>query len=513
MTSGRDALHRIDATIADARKYLARALDAASADGQRAAALDGRELEAYAALADLRIEHLRHDGVAANLGAADRKARDLIRSHEGRLAALAGERDAAAADIARLEAERRTAETDHDERVAAHEAAVAATRAQLDRDPEYERRAGALEAGQAVARRAAQKLETARADRKEKGAPYESDPLFVYLTKRRFGTPEYRAFPLFAILDRWVASLVRYRDAKLNYDRLLELPERLSEHAARVDAEAARLVEAVEAYERGALEKDGVDRLRDAAGAARARLEALDAGIAAAEARHAEIVARFNETAAGKAGPLADARTLLTDALGGRPIPDLKILAAETASPEDDRIVGELVQLKRERLELEEAREAEHRTLDAHRRRLSDLEDLRRRFKQSRYDSPYSEFPGEDLIGALIIEFLRGSLGRDDLWRRIERGHRTRKRDWDDDFGGDAWRDTLGRPRRRDQGSTWGGSGDWSGGTWGGGLPSPRSGSAGRTIRIPRSPGGGFRTGGGFGVRSGGGGFKTGGGF
>lgn len=506
MTSGRDALHRIDATIADARKYLSRASDAAAADAGRAAAIDARELEAYHALANLRIEHLRQNAIAQSLGAADRKARDLVASHSARVAALADERDRANAEIARLEEARRAAEKDHEEKVARHEAAVAATRARLDQDPEYERRASALEGAEAVARRARQKLETARADRNSKGAPYEADPLFAYLERRKFGTRDYRAFPVFALLDGWVASLIRYRDFKLNYDRLLELPERLAEHAARVEAEAARLSELLEAYERAALEKDGVDGLRDAASEARSRLEALDAEIAAAEARHAEIVARFNETAGGTAGPLAEARTLLADALGGRPIPDLRVLAAETASAEDDRVVNELVGLRRERLELEEARAAEHKTLETHRRRLADLEDLRRRFKQARFDSPYSEFPGEDLLGALIIEFLRGGLTRDDVWRRIERGHRTRRRDWDDDFGGDTWRDSIGRPRR--------GGGDWSGGTWGGGLPSPRPGlPGGRTVRIPRVPsGGGFRTGGGLGSRSGGG-FKTGGGF
>ncbi|MEQ1930966.1 MAG: hypothetical protein ABL957_10625 [Parvularculaceae bacterium] len=448
MTTGRDALHRMDQTLADARKYLARASDAAAQDAKRAAALDSRELEAYQALAELRIEHLRDDEARLSLGAADRKARELIVSHSSALAALAEERDRAAAEITRLEDARRAAETAHDDAVSAHERAVAATRARLDQDAEYERRAGALENGQAVARRAAQKLETAHADRETKGRPYEADPLFAYLERRKFGTRDYRAFPLFALLDRWVASLIRYRDAKLNYNRLVELPERLAEHAARVEAEAARLSEALEAYEREALERDGVDKLRDAASEAHARLEALDGEIDAAEARHKEIVARFGETAAGKAGPLGEARTLLTDALGGRPIPDLKTLAAETVSPRDDEVVDELVVLRRERLELEHAREAEHKTHDASRRRLSELEDLRRRFKQSRFDSPYSEFPGADVMGALIAEFLRGAFGRDEFWREVERRHTTRKRDWDDDFGGDSWRDQIGRPRR-----------------------------------------------------------------
>ncbi len=505
MTSGRDALHRIDGAIAEARRRLARAGDAAAADGKRLADIDARRVEAFRALADARISLLKSGG-AASLGAADRKARELIAVHEAAISALAARRSDASKAVERLEADRRDAESARDESVARHETAVAATRARLDGDAEYDRRAQAVEAGDAVAKRAAQKLELARADRAAKGAPYEADPLFMYLVRRKFATRDYRAFPLFALLDRWIAGLVKYRAAKLNYDRLTELPERLAEHAARVEKEAAGLAELLEAYERAALEKDGVGALRDAAAAAGARLEALDKAIEEAEGRQAAADAEFNETAAGRAGPLEEARRVLADALDDRSIPDLKVLAAETETRDDDSIVSELIGLKREAMELEEARDAEARSLESGRGRLSDLEDIRRRFKQARFDSPYSEFPGEDLIGALIVEFLRGSLARDDFWRRIERGHRARRRHWDDDFGGDSWRDGLRLPRRHGEGSGWPLPGPMSPGPT---LPGPSFPS--RTVRVPRIPsGGGFRTGGGF---RGGGGFKTGGGF
>jgi hypothetical protein len=500
MTTGREALHRIDESIAEARRRLSGASDIAARDAARAAGVAQRELESFRALAELRIGDLKDGAILTGLGAADRRARELVAAHGEKAGELAAAREAAAETVARLERERRAAEADHDDHVARHEAAVAATMTRLESDPDYDRLAGAAEDGEAVARRAAHKLETARADRAEKGAPYEADPLFAYLTRRKFGTRDYRAFPLFALLDRWVAGLVGYRGAKANYDRLLEIPERLAEHAAAVDAAAARLKDALEAYERDALERDGAGRLREAAAAARQRLEALDATIAEAEKAHEAAATAFSETAAGRAGPIEEARALLASALGEKAIPDLRLLAAETAGLEDDRIVGELISLKRERFELEEARAAEARSLAGHGRKLNELEDLRRRFKGARFDSPYSEFPGEDFIGALIVEFLGGALARDDFWRRIERGHRVRRRRWDDDAGGDFWRDPIGRPRSRRSGE---------GTSW----PSPGPGvPSGRTPRIPRTPrSGGFRTGGGFG--RGGGGLKTGGGF
>lgn len=503
MTTGRDALHRIDQSIAETRVHLSGASDAAARDAGRAAEIARREFEAFRALAELRIGVLKEGAAASSLGAADRKAQALISAHDVKVTELAAARDRSAESVARLESERRAAEADHDDKVARHEAAVASTMKRLESDPDYDRRASAVEAAEAVARRAAQKLETARADRAEKGAPYEADPLFAYLARRKFGTRDYRAFPLFALLDRWVAGLVGFRGAKANYDRLLEIPERLAEHAAAVDVAAERVKDELETYERAALERDGAGKLRDDAAAAQRRLDSLDAAIADAEKAHLAAAAAYSEAAAGRAGPLEDARALLAKALGQKPIPDLRLLAAETAGVEDDRIVGELIALKRERFELEEARAAEGRSLAGYGAKLSELEEIRRRFKGARFDSPYSEFPGEGFVGALLVEFLRGAFGRDDLWRRIERGHRVKRRRWDDDVGGDPWRDPIGRPRM----PRWGESGSWPPPG-----PGPLPGRPPRVPRIPRVPsGGGFRTGGGF--RAGGGGFKTGGGF
>ncbi|MEE2691494.1 MAG: hypothetical protein VX640_08145 [Pseudomonadota bacterium] len=494
MTAGRDALHRLDAEIAAARKAIARASDTAAEDARLHAALETREIDAFRALAEIRLDLLRKDEIETSLGAADRKAKELMAAHEAHIAELAEARDNAANEIARLEADRRRAEETLAAAVERHESAAAATRRRLEEDPAYETLASALEEANAIARRAEQKLELARADRKEKGAPYEADPLFAYLHKRQYGARGYRAFPLFALLDGWVARLVGYREARLNYARLLELPERLGEHVARVEEAAAERARAVEAYEREALEADGVGALRDEAAKAQAALEALDGAIAAAEKRGAELQARFNEAAAGRSGPLAEARAIVAQTLERKPIPDLKVLAAETETLDDDRLVDELITIRRERMELEESRRASGAALERRTRGLGDLEDIRRRFKQARYDSPYSEFPGGDLIGALALELLRGALTRDAVWRKIEKSQRTRRRDWDDDFGGRDWRGGFGVP------------GNWGGGGW-----DPGRGGMPRPPRAPRPPriGGGFRTGGG--MR--GGGFKTGGGF
>ena len=486
MTAGRDALHQIDASIAAARRDLARASDAAASDARLIADLDQRQIAVYQRLAELRIAEIKADGAANGaLGAADAQAAALIGRHDAALTQLAGARDAAAVELERLEAERKTAESVVEDAIAAHDAAAAATRARLESDPQWRTKADALEELNAMAARASRKLEVAREDRKTKGAAYEADPLFQYLRERKFGTRDYRAFPLFAMLDRWVAGIVGYRDHRLNYERLLEIPERFSEHAERLKERAAETSEAIAAMERKALEDDGAGALRDAAAAARAAVEKLDAAIAAAEERHKRLSDEASAAAAGKAGPLAEARDVIAAALARFAIPDLKVLAAESETPEDDRLVDSLIGMRRQRMEIEEARSAAAAALDRQARALSDLEALRRRFKGARFDSPYSEFSGSDVVAVLLSEFLRGALSRDDLWRRIERGHKTRRRDFDNDLGGDSWRGGFGLP------DNWGG-GDWGGG-WGGGpvIRRPEGARAPRPPRIPRMPTGG----------------------
>jgi hypothetical protein len=489
MTSGRDALHQIDASIAEARRALARASDAAATDARLIADLDQRQIGIYQRLAELRIVELMSDAPTNGaLGVADERAAALIGRHDGALAGMAAARDAAARELERLEADRVSAEAAVEDAIAAHDKAAAATRARLEGDAAWRAKADAIEEFNAMAARAEQKLAVAREDRKQKGAAYEADPLFQYLRDRKFGARDYRAFPLFAMLDGWVAGLIKYRDHRLNYERLLEIPERLAEHVDRLKEKAAETTDALAAMERQALEADGVGRLRDAASAARAKVEALDAAIATAEENHTKLADEAAAAAAGKAGPLAEARDIIAGALSRVALPDLRVLAAESATPEDDRLVDSLIGVRRQRMEIEEARAAASAALDRQARSLSDLEALRRRFKSARFDSPYSEFSGRDIVAVLLSEFLRGALSRDDLWRRIERGHRTRRRDWDNDLGGDDWRGGFGLPD------------NWGGGDWGGGpiIRRPSGARAPRPPRIPRMPSGGPVSRGGF---------------
>ena len=492
MISGRDALHRIDDAIARARDTLAQTNNAVASGSGNLASVERAEARAFNRLASIRLDLLQSDERQNSLGAADEKAERLIEEHGEATRKLSDQVAAAKTALHKIEADRRRQEEIVDEAISAHETAAAKTHARLENDPAYQARASAIEDANAVAKRAAQKLELARADQAEKGAPYENDPLFSYLWGRKFGSKEYRAFFLSAALDRWVAGLIKYRDARLNYMRLVELPERLEEHADYVDDVAAQLEEDIEAFERDALEHDGVGKLRDKAASAQRTLEQLDAEIEGAERELDALIKAHREMVAGREGPLNEAHKTLVEALAAFSIPDLRVVAAETETDEDDKIVEDLIRLKRERMEIEEARHSLGRALNRDTHVLADMEKLRRRFKSARYDSPYSEFSDGSMITVLLSEILRGSASYNDAWRRLQKIHRTRRRNWAEDFGGETWRDGFGLPpTHRQRGPR---------------KYPPRRRRAPRPLRIPRGPrpprlpkgGGGFRTGGGF---------------
>lgn len=132
----------------------------------------------------------------------------------------------ALADLARSRLE----PPDRERMVGALQAAAADARRSLERQPV---------ASNDVVRNAEEKAARAEAHRDEKRRPYESDPLFMYLWRRRFGTRDYEASNLVRYFDRKVAHLIGYEAARVNYAMLLELPDRLREHAERLKQEAA----------------------------------------------------------------------------------------------------------------------------------------------------------------------------------------------------------------------------------------------------------------------------------
>lgn len=489
MISGREALGVIQRTIQEEQGRSSDLDQRLRASSQALLESDQARARALAELARLRVGALA-DGVAVaeRLAEADRRVLQALERRESDRTVVERQLEVLEARHAELTRAREGAAVALERAAAELDEAEAATQGRLARDPGYVALREAAERAERVAVHADDKATTAEQELAAKGAAYQADPLFLYLWRRRYGTREYRAWPLTRWLDGRVARLIRYEDARRNYHRLQELPLRLREHADRVGAIADEALAALAARDQAERASDGVTQ-REAARDARVEaLAAADAEVEAGAAAVAEVRARLDAFAQGQDEGFRAAVDALAAELSQVPLRTLAREAIATPFPEDDRVVARLLELERER-STQEATVAELREAAArHKQRITDLEKVRIDFTRRRYDQPDSAFPDAAMIATLVAQLLNGAMTRDALWKVLEQQRRAAPRRADPTFGSGG----FGR------GSPWGGGPLGGGGGFGG---TSRAGGGGR-------PGGGFSTGGRIG---GGGGFKTGG--
>ncbi|MGA1341695.1 MAG: hypothetical protein ACO33A_01415 [Hyphomonas sp.] len=513
--NGRDALALLDGELAKLRRSLAAALADADEVETRRGAIRRDQAAAYGALAAIRLDLMQADPDANAFGSLEASARALIERHAAFVEAQEAALEAAQAGLALLEAKRSGMAVQYDAAIAAYETRVADAEANLKGSAAYAALVEAAQEARAVTLRVQQKLELARTDRTEKGAPYEQDALFSYLWKRRFRSPDYKAGGIVRMLDGWVAKLCRYDQAFLNYQRLTQLPERIAEHAVFVagleDKAEAALVEA----EKQAMRQAGAEALKAEATRLKAQIEACDGDIATAEEAHRELARRHEAALKEEAGPAVEARELLAAELRRVSFPDLRVLAAQTVDAEDDRLVDALVRLRAEEMSLDleaGARLTRPRLL---RDDLARMEALRRQFKEARFDSPYALI-SRAAFDEMISNLTKGSMDVRDLLRGLSRSVRRAEGQAHPEFGGRSRQETIGIPdimggviggilgevlEEVIKETTRGGGGYGSGPIFPG--PPNRSSSPSRSGRRSLPSGGdrrrgGFKTGGGF---------------
>ncbi len=497
MSSGIKTLHKIDSAITKARKAVGEASRLPGRASNALAELNRKQLLAYENIAKLRLE-LVEKGKGGELGKVDRQVAKLLKSHANEEARLLKKVDAGLAKIDKLEISRRTQEVLVADAIDAYDKAALACQKKLAADSKYIELLMAVETAEATTERAIAKQSLAEAEVEEKGAQFRNDPFFQYLQKRKYGTKNAKGWFLTKALDGWIARRGKYRDAALNYQRLLDIPARLAAHVSGLERKEEEAREALKNMEADTLAKQGVTKLKKASLAAQKKLETIDANLQKSEEAHQSLRSQQAQVSGGGSAPYQEAIGLLVDTLQQKNLPDLRRLAAQTISNGDDRAIGKLIELSGHAKDLEEDQREARVLLTKYQTRLSELENLRRKFKDRRYDAPSSDFPSGTLIGTLLGQMVVGLISGNDVWRQIKRAQRTVNRRSDSDFGGIDWGEAMRLPRN---------SGGFGGGGWGGNTPRKRR-SRSRSpraraprIRIPRSTGrsgGGFYTKGGF---------------
>jgi len=479
-------LGSIDSTLEQLRKQFEQTDSQIQAVSRELVELRQQEGSHYNKLAGIRLDQHISGDIAKGLDTADRRVTELLAERDRALTTLNQQIEQAREQAAALEKKRQQQGDLVDEAAEELDNIEAAVQAALEQDSAYTSRFEAAGKSDSVARHAEEKTAQAEEDRVKKGRPYEEDRLFTYLWEKGYGTSEYSANPVTRFLDKWVSNLCSYDEARPNYSMLLEIPKRLRRHAERLRTAANWEYEVLTKMEEKAAEQGGVLGKRAALEEAEKRADKTDTEIQEIETLIQGLLKDRASFAEGRDRYFRSCIDTLSAAFQRENILALHKYALTTSTAEDDEIVYGLSDLNEKKKELESAMEQHKIIYERQLARLKELEGVRSRYKQKRYDNIHSVFQNVGLLALLLSQFLNGATSGEDLWRTLQREHRYRRLRSNPVFGSGG----FGR-----------------GGMWR--LPFP---GGDGSMKLPIPGGGGWRHGpgrGGIGSR---GGFRTGGG-
>jgi len=162
--------------------------------------------------------------LVGDLDAGERRARQILDDYRLRISAAAEQCDALQKEVTQAQAARHAASAEVETALDVVEHDMAEAEARVDAKE-------ARDKVEAVATEAEKKATASEAELGAKKKPYDEDPLFAYLWRRRFGTGQYMSGHFTRMLDRMVAEFIAYDGARPNYAALIEIPQRLREHA------------------------------------------------------------------------------------------------------------------------------------------------------------------------------------------------------------------------------------------------------------------------------------------
>ncbi len=428
MISGRNALSSIDQALADIRREETALNNGVTEAGERLARTQADLTDAYEDLARFRLDDGNGADLRGRLNAAGRRAKLLLSERDDALHMLVKTRERIERDLEKLADMRAARARALDEASDKLENAMEKADERLAEDAAFAEQRKIVEAAAATVDAADKKATMAEADRDEKGKPYRDDPLFMYLWERKFGTSTYKAGNITRMLDRWVAGLLRYHEARANYAMLTDIPVRLREHVnklqQKLEAETAKL----RALEAGAIEAEGGGGLDQEISTIRTEINAFDK-------RYQELSAELENTrndetkyAAGEDIYFKDAIGALGESLKGEDLRRLWKEAFETPSPDDERILERIEAANKAARQVEKSIDADRKRLRELSKRREELTRVATDFRRNRYDDYGSEFADDAIVGTVLKDFLRGGMSGADYWRRLERGYHHRPR-------------------------------------------------------------------------------------
>jgi hypothetical protein len=460
--TGNDALLSVEQAISRTRAYEGQLDSALRSAMDEAARLRREEFDAFRALARFKLDGLIREKVITSIDGAEQHALSMIENYRRILEDLSRRRDEAQARLTEAEAQKHKRSEELAQVLEALDKLRRRTADRIKDDPAWQAAETAAEGVRKVAANAEKKASLSEKDLEEKRKPYENDPLFMYLWKKKHGEASDKSSNLVRYLDGMVARLIDYPSARINYAMLCEIPVRLREHANEKQKDAEASQERVVMLERKALVGDGIEPIEARAATATTAVETAAELVTKITKELSQIEAdRQQAVGAGYDAIYTGAVDLLAQELSQRDLQRLYQDALRTPPKQDDEIIVSIGKtreaLKKVDAEVEQVRAQIRVTAQ----RRSELEGSRDRARNSGLDNPMGNFGNaEDVIGQVIGGIIRGALRGTDLDHVLRDNYRSPAPRADPDFGG--WeRSSFPNPWARGGSADKGSGSDW----------------------------------------------------
>lgn len=494
MISGRQVLASIDQTLNNARSKVdnvekeIEAINSKLQDDQKSLTEDFRQL------ARVRLGMLADNGLTQHIDEVEKQVIYLLDLRTQALEKLSRGIKDAEKTLLEMDINRQQQLENLESAAAIVDAAEAETQKKLDVNTGYEQQREQTRAAERKAQHAAEKATRSDEERQTKGLSYQRDVLFMYLWQRQYGLPEYRYNTLTRWLDGKVARLIGFADARANYSRLNEIPERLQEHATTLEAAALSEYETLKILDTQARETDGIPALESRLADEQASLDSIDKSIEQLSSNMQALTEDRVKYATGDDEYSIKALNYLSAEYQRDDLMELRREAMSTPFPDDDLIISRLMEKESHQKQLESSIQGMREIIQQNQKQKNEIEALRTDFKRSKLDRPGSQFSDKAMITMMLSQLINGMMDRQTVWNVLQEQQHYQPQHSDTTFGsggygrGTVWNGGLGDIAREIGRGMRGGFGSGMGrGGFGGSSGGGRS-----------SGGGGFRTGGGF---------------
>ncbi len=260
-------------------------------------------------------------------------------------------------------------------------------------------------------------------DAQEKLAVYESNGLFMYLVRRKFGTSEQVGNKLTRMLDSKVAERVNFGENVKSYSFLKEMPKMIKDEVDRQQSSVDELVNKLDSVEKKAADKYGLPSVIEEGTILAKTRSDISQTIEQIDTAYKKLESERNEVDNAKGQYHVEALDKLKRYLKGESIEELKAKARATPNARDDGIVDRIAylsaEMKNEKNAIKDL-ETQQKEVGT---KLSGLKDIERTFRNKDYESERSVFKSSFDMDDLLTGYMLGRYSTSDVSSSMQRDH------------------------------------------------------------------------------------------